>query len=89
MTKLNDFFVLSTASVCSITAIVIINKATGISTNVIVHIAAIMAAMISVPSFPVTKFRLFRKSTVLPLIESLAMSTIMQLAMKPTKAARK
>lgn len=88
-TKLIDLFVLSTASVPSMTAIVIMNKATGNRTNVIAHKAAIMAATISVPSFPVTKFRLFPKSTVLALIESLAMSITMQLAMNPNRAARK
>lgn len=44
--KSNDLFVLSIASVPSIIAIVIMNKATGIRTNVVMQTAEIMAARI-------------------------------------------
>ena len=62
-TKSTDLLVLSTASVRSIMAIVMINRATGINTKVMKHIAEIMATTISMSNLPVTKSMLFRKST--------------------------
>ncbi len=87
--KLNDLFVLSMASVPSIRAVVMMNRATGINTNVIKHTSETMAARIKVPNLLVTRLTLFFMFMGCSLIMSLAISTIMQLAINPMMDAIK
>lgn len=89
MTKSKDLLVLSIASVPSIIAIVIINKATGMRINVMKHIAEIIAATISVLNLLTTRLMLFFRSMERPPITSLAISVMTQPAIKPTMDAMK
>ena len=89
ITKLNDCSVLSTASVPSTTAITIMNRATGINTIVMKHIAEMIIARIKLPNLSITRSTLFLKFIGRLLAISLVMSTVTQMAKNPIKGTMK
>ncbi len=87
VTKLKDLLVLSTASRFSIIAITTINKAIGSKIMVMLHRAAIMDVTINTLILLIMRFKLLFKSINRLLMASLAISTVMQAAIKPIIAA--